>query len=217
MEPAAAADKRHAAVLTLATDEKWPEEWRYCYVDFERVAARANEDSERADITREHIAGMLQGAFKHRVHTVQAVGVSSGMTHMALRACCPTEPPRPPKEQRHTLGDPLDCAAQQLGRGNRRKRKPGAPTAPAPQDAAPPTAAAPAAAERLLNHSHILMGRDSLLRAQHASERASFIRPAWRQHGLRKPGEAYHHRLPKAQLPRRERRRRAPGTRHTGN
>ena len=94
------------------------------------MAARANEDSERADITREHIAGMLQGAFKHRVHTVQAVGVSSGMTHMALRACCPTEPPRPRKEQRHTLGDPLDCAAQQLGRGNRRKRKPEAPTAP---------------------------------------------------------------------------------------
>ena len=58
MEPAAAADKRHAAVLTLATDEKWPEEWRYCYVDFERVAARANEDLKREDVTRDHIAGM---------------------------------------------------------------------------------------------------------------------------------------------------------------
>ena len=157
--------------MTLATEGNWPDEWRYRFVDIEQVAARVNANSNRKDVTREHILSMLKGTLRHRVHTIQAVGVSA-TTHMALHAFCPTEPPRPRKEQRHTLGDPLECAAQQLGRGNRRKRKPEAPTAPAPQDAAPPTAAAPAAAERLLNHNHILMGRDSHLRAQHASERA---------------------------------------------
>ena len=48
------------AVLTLATEANWPEEWRYCFVDLERVAARANEDSERKDVTHEHIVGMLR-------------------------------------------------------------------------------------------------------------------------------------------------------------
>ena len=90
------------------TEGKWPARgaWKLHYVPYEMVAARANEDSGRTDIARVDITDVLKGVeLKRRVHTVQAVGAKQRSTHMALRACCPEEPPRPRVDQRHALGD----------------------------------------------------------------------------------------------------------------
>ena len=83
------------------TEGKWPDAWKLHYVPYEMVAARANEDSGRTDIARVDITDVLKGVeLKRRVHTVQAVGAKPRSTHMALRACCPEEPPRPRRPRR---------------------------------------------------------------------------------------------------------------------
>ena len=87
------------------TEGKWPDAWKLHYVPYEMVAERANEDSGRTDIAAEDITSLMAGELKRRVHTVQTVGAKPRSTHMALRACCPEEPPRSRADQRHALGD----------------------------------------------------------------------------------------------------------------
>ena len=105
----------------------------------EKVAARVM--AAKADVS-----SALNHGLRGLVHTVQAVG-SNTRTHMVPRSVCPTEPPRPTREQwlAGELGDAgpdadvLNEEAPQADAGRRssRRRKASQPAPPSPPPARP--------------------------------------------------------------------------------
>ena len=97
---AAAALQRAQArgrVVELVKGESWPREWGISYVPLQLVA-------ERASGSRDDVTSALRGELKGLIHTVQARGAKTRVTHMVPMAIVPVEPPRPTNEQIDTLG-----------------------------------------------------------------------------------------------------------------